>query len=317
MTFVDLHCHSTASDGTFSPAEVVRLAQQRGLSALALTDHDTIGGISEAAAEAKRVGIDFLPGIEISAEFPHPGTMHILGYGVDPQSEVLKDLTARLLEGRDNRNPRIIAKLNELGVSITMEEVERQAREGNPAEKSVPASGEKSKWTSPPDPNKPLVVGRPHIAAILLRKGYVSSIKQAFDKYLAPGGLAYFDKERLTPRQALEMIRQSGGVPVLAHPIQLRTENDAQLERILKDLLDLGLMGLEVIHSDHNAELIDKYTALADRYHLLKTGGSDFHGTNKKDIDLGMANGRKIPREYFDVLQEKIHHGDTEARRRE
>ena len=153
---------------------------------------------------------------------------------------------------------------------------------------------------------KPLVVGRPHIAAILMRKGYVSSIKQAFDKYLAPGGLAYFDKERLTPRQALEMIRESGGLPVLAHPVQLRTENDAQLDRIVKDLLDLGLAGLEVIHSDHDAALVEKYSAMADRYKLLKTGGSDFHGMNKKDIDLGTANGRRIPREFFDRLIERV-----------
>ncbi len=283
--WIDLHCHSTASDGTFAPADVARLARQSNLSAFALTDHDTIGGVAEAGAEAARLGIDFLPGIEISSEFPHPGTMHILGYGIDPQSATRRDLTRRLLEGRDNRNPQIIAKLQNLGVSITMEEVEQEARKGKP--------------------DKPLIIGRPHIAAILMRKGYVSSIKQAFDKYLAPGGLAYFDKERLTARQALEMIHESGGLPVLAHPIQLRTENDAQLERIIKDLLDLGLAGMEVIHSDHNAALIEKYSAIADRFGLLKTGGSDFHGSNKKDINLGIANGRRIPREFFDQLADR------------
>src|SRR3982751_5045777 len=117
---VDLHSHSTASDGTFAPADVVRLAKKSGLSGLALTDHDTIGGVAEAAAEAARVGVDFLPGIEISAEYPHPGTLHILGYGVDPDSPTLRDLTDTLLAGRDNRNPKIIAKLQELGVAITM-----------------------------------------------------------------------------------------------------------------------------------------------------------------------------------------------------
>src|SRR5215217_1972164 len=155
--FVDLHSHSTASDGTFAPADVVRLAKESGLSGLALTDHDTIGGIAEAAAEAARQGVDFLPGIEISAEYPHPGTMHVLGYGVDPDSPSLRELTRQLLEGRDNRNPRIIAKLQELGVSITMQEVEHEAKVAE-SEKKKP-------------------VGRPHIAAILLRKGYVSSIK--------------------------------------------------------------------------------------------------------------------------------------------
>ena len=282
--FVDLHCHSTASDGTLSPTEVVQLARDRGLVGLALTDHDTMGGVAEAAAEAGRLGIEFLAGIEISAEYLHPGTMHILGYGVDPDSPSLLDLTRKLLEGRDNRNPRIVQKLQELGVAITMEEVEAQA-----GKDKDPAS----------------VVGRPHIAAILNRKGYVNSIKQAFDKYLAPGGLAYFDKERLTPRRAVEMIHESGGLPVLAHPVQLRTQNDAELERVVKDLADLGLSGVEVIHSDHTPELTEKYTRLADRFGLLKSGGSDFHGTNKKDIDLGTARGRRVPRELMDKLVER------------
>jgi predicted metal-dependent phosphoesterase TrpH len=283
--YVDLHCHSTASDGTLPPADVVRLAKQSGLVGLALTDHDTIGGIEEAAAEAQRIGLVFLPGIEISCEYPPPGTMHILGYGIDPTSPTLRDLTRRLLEGRDNRNPRIIQKLNELGVSITMREVEEEAK------------------ATAADHRKP--IGRPHIAAVLLRKGYVSSIKQAFDKYLAQGGAAYFDKERLTMREAMDLVRQSGGMPVLAHPVQLRTENDAQLDRVVKDLVDLGLVGLEVIHSDHDATLVERYTRLASTYGLLKTGGSDFHGTNKKDIRLGIANGRRIPREFLDRLLER------------
>src|SRR3954471_17696100 len=134
-TFVDLHCHSTASDGTFAPADVVRLAKERNLSALALTDHDTIGGVAEAAAEAARVGVDFLPGIEISAEYPHPGTLHILGYGVDPASPTLRDLTDTLLAGRDNRTPKIIEKLQELSVAITMEEVEHEAKADESATK--------------------------------------------------------------------------------------------------------------------------------------------------------------------------------------
>jgi predicted metal-dependent phosphoesterase TrpH len=273
--FVDLHCHSTASDGTLAPAAVVRLAVDRGLSALSLTDHDTIDGVGEAAEQAERLGLDFLPGIEISAEFSHPGTLHLLGYGVDPQSQVLRDLTKTLLAGRDKRNPKIVAKLNELGVAVTMKEWEDEAR-GN-------------------------VLGRPQLAAILHRKGYVSSIKEAFNKYLGQDAPAYADKERLSPRRAIEMILQSGGVPVLAHPIQLRTGNDAKLERIVKDLVDQGLAGIEVIHSDHDAEHVQKYDALARRHGLLRTGGSDFHGANKQ-IELGIANGRRIPREWFDAL---------------
>jgi 3',5'-nucleoside bisphosphate phosphatase len=279
-SFVDLHCHSTASDGTLSPTEVVDLAVSSALSALALTDHDTIAGVAEAAEAARKAGLDFVPGIEISCDVPRPATMHLLGYGFDPRSPVLLDLTTRLIEGRNDRNPRIIRKLNELGVAITMEEVEAEA------------GG--------------TVVGRPHIAAVLHRKGYVSSIKQAFDKYLAQGAPAYFDKERLTPKQAIGLVLESGGVPVLAHPVQLRTENDAQLEQIVKDLTDLGLVGLEVIHSDHDAALVEKYSKLAERYGLIKTGGSDFHGTNKKDIHLGTANGRKVPREFYEALAARV-----------
>ena len=285
-SYVDLHCHSTASDGTLAPADVVRLAKRRDLSALALTDHDTVNGVAEAAATAAELGIDFLPGIEISAEYPHPGTMHLLGYGINPDSPVLRSLTETLLGGRDDRNPKIIAKLQSLNVAITMEEVEAEAKVEQ-SEKKKP-------------------IGRPHIAAVLLRKGYVSSVKQAFDKYLAPGGLAYFDKERLAPKVALRMIRDAGGVAVLAHPVQLRYTNDGQLDTVVKDLVDHGLGGIETIHSDHDDARVAKYAAIAKRYGLVTTGGSDFHGTNKKDIDLGTAKGHRIPRAFFDRLKERV-----------
>lgn len=276
MSFVDLHCHSTASDGTLAPRDVVKLARDSGLSALALTDHDTVAGIDEAAAAARDLGLDFIPGIEISAEYPHPGTLHILGYGVDPENAALKNLTATLIAGRDNRNPRIVAKLNELGVAVSMQEWEDEA--------------------------KGAVLGRPQLAAILVRKGYVSSIKQAFDKYIGHGAPAYADKERLTPRQAIERIHESGGMPVLAHPTQLRASNDAELERTIKDLVDLGLAGIEVIHSDFTAGDVEKMNHFAQKFSLLKTGGSDFHGSNKPGISLGVAGGRRIPREFFDAL---------------
>src|SRR3954471_21650925 len=159
---VDLHTHSTASDGTFAPAAVVRLAHAAGLSGLALTDHDTVAGLPEAAAEAAHLGLTFLPGIEISAVPPTTdGTLHILGYGIDPASPVLSEMTRALREARDNRNPRIVARLRELGIDITMDEVLAEAKGG--------------------------VIGRPHIAALLLKKGVVASIRQAFDEYLAQG----------------------------------------------------------------------------------------------------------------------------------
>ncbi|MCY2954050.1 MAG: PHP domain-containing protein [Planctomycetota bacterium] len=274
--FVDLHVHSTASDGTFAPAEVARLAKASGLAGFALTDHDTVAGVAEAGEEAKRLGLEFLVGIEISVEYPRPGTLHMLGYGVDTASEALRELSVWQVESRNRRNPRIVQRLRELGVAITMEEVEAMAGSE--------------------------VVGRPHVAEVLVRKGYVGSAKQAFDKYLGQGGSAYENRQRLPARRAMELIARSGGVAVLAHPVQLATENDAQLERVVKDLVDLGLGGIEVIHSDHSAELVEKYTKLAERFGLLKTGGSDFHGVNKKEIQLGVANGRRIPRGMMDEL---------------
>ena len=274
--YIDLHSHSTASDGTFAPAEVAQLARRAGLAGWGLTDHDTSVGLVEAREESRKLGIEFVPGIEISCVYPKPGTMHLLGYCVDPASPVLADMSRQLIEFRDTRNPKIIARLQELGISITMEEVERES------------GGQ--------------VVGRPHIASVLVRKGYSSSIKQAFDKYLGQGGAAYFDKERLPARQAFDRVRKSGGLVVLAHPIQLCTENDAQLERIVKDLVDMGLDGIEVMHSDHTPDLVEKYLKLADRYGLLKTGGSDFHGNNKKEIELGFANKQRVPRQFMDQL---------------
>lgn len=279
MAYVDLHCHSTASDGTLAPAEVVRLAKESGLVGLALTDHDTVAGLAEAAEEAKKLGLRFLPGIEISAEYPRPGTMHLLGYGVDPANPALADLTRQLIAGRGDRNVRIIRRLNELGIAITLAEVE------------AVAGG---------------TVGRPHIAEVLLRKGYVSSRQAAFDKYLGQGGLAYEDKETVTPKRAIEMIKGAGGLAVLAHPVQLRRENDAQVETEIKNLVDFGLDGVEVLHSDHNDRTVNHLQSLAGRYKLLQTGGSDFHGGNKPTIRLGFAGTRRIPVELLDKIEARL-----------
>jgi hypothetical protein len=274
--FVDLHTHSTASDGTHAPEAVARLAKQSGLVGFALTDHDTVDGLQPAASAARELGLEFVPGVEISCQFPHPGTLHLLGYCIDPESAKLREMLRRLIDARDTRNPQMVRKLNDLGVMITMKEVEDAA------------GGE--------------VIGRPHMAAVLVRKGYVNSVKEAFNKYLGQGAAAYVEKERLSPRKAIAVVLAAGGLPVLAHPVQLRTENDAQLERIVKDLVDLGLQGIEVIHSDHDAAHVEKYSKLTDRFGLLKTGGSDFHGINKKEIQLGLANGRRIPRQFMDGL---------------
>jgi predicted metal-dependent phosphoesterase TrpH len=259
---------------------VVRLAREVGLSGLALTDHDTVDGIAEAIAEAAREGIDFIAGIEISAQSPTPGTLHILGYGVDPASAALRSLTDGLIADRDARNPRIIAKLNELGVAVTIDEWLAEAGGG--------------------------VVGRPHLATILVRKGYATSVKNAFDKYIGAGAPAYVDRQRLRPSEALRLINDSGGLAVLAHPFQLRTGSDAELERVVKDLVDLGLSGIEVLHSDHDDAWISRCEKLAAKFGLLRTGGSDFHGAAKPGVELGRASGKRVPREYFDRLRERL-----------
>jgi hypothetical protein len=282
-SYVDLHCHSTASDGTLSPTEVVRLAKRSDLWGLSLTDHDTIGGIAEAAAEAQRLGITFLPGIEISCIFPRPGTLHLLGYGIDPASPALAEMTCRLVAGRAQRNTRIIGKLNELGIDISEADVRATAPAGDAA-----------------------VIGRPHIAMALVKKGIVNNTSEAFKTYLGQGGRVYVDKEQITPEEALDLVRASGGLPVLAHPVQLRRPGDDELLTVIKYLAQHGLAGIEVIHSDHTAAMTEKFAAWADELNLLKTGGSDFHGTPKMHIKLGYAGRRRIPRSMMDDLFDRL-----------
>ena len=274
--FVDLHCHSTASDGSLRPREVVRLAQRAGLSGLSLTDHDTIDGLAEAAEECARLGIAFVPGVEISCRWPFPGTLHILGYCFDPQSAAITRLCRRLVEARRQRNPRMVSRLRELGVDITMEEL------------AAEAGGQ--------------IVGRPHMAAILVRKGYAGSIPHAFEKYLGPGRPAYFPKETVEPREGIGAITEGGGVAVLAHPTQLKTKSTGDLERILRDLMEMGLQGIEVMHCDHSRRDAEIMNGLARRLGLLRTGGSDFHGNNKEGSALGWAGDLRVPRAFMEEL---------------
>lgn len=288
MAFVDLHSHSTASDGTDRPGDVVRLAKASGLSAVALTDHDTVGGIAEASQVAREVGIDFLPGIEISCSYPRPGTMHILGYGIDPESPKLTTVLAELIRARNERNDRIIAALNAKGIPITLEQVRAIATRGDPRNENV-------------------TVGRPHIAKVLQMLGVVSNNAQAFRDYLGGNGLVYADKERLTNREAIDLIHSAGGIACLAHAYQLQKENWAQLRNEIKQLKSLGLDAIEVIHSDHREALVAELTDIARRCDLLCTGGSDYHGSNKKHIRLGVVrNGRRVPRGWYERIVDRL-----------
>jgi len=260
MPYIDLHTHSNASDGTFPPREVVRLAKERRLKALALTDHDTIDGLPEAMAAGQELGIEVIPGVEISAQHTS-GSMHILGYFLDYESKALAQQLAVLKQARKDRNPQIIAKLNDLGLAITMEQVEHISGGGQ--------------------------VGRPHIARALYENGYVRSIQEAFDIYLGNNGKAYVSKFRFPPEEAMAMIREAKGIPVLAHPFTLGLNTSETLRPLLKELMALGLAGIECYYPEHSSGQEALYLFLTRELGLLITGGSDFHGDNKPEVTLG------------------------------
>ncbi len=285
--YVDLHTHSTASDGTYSPTELMRAAKHAGLAGIALTDHDTGNGLAEAATEAAKLNIRFVPGIEISADYPAPGTLHILGHFIDPTSPALHTMSKILLDARNARNPQIVARLNQLGCKITMEQVEAIAREKVSA-------------------GTPVVIGRPHIAEALCVRTAWRPLNRRLMCTWARRGRRSFRKERLTPRQAIDCIHEAGGLATLAHPIQLRCENPAHLATVINHLAEAGLDGLEVWHSDHDEKVAGLMLDLAKKYNLLPTGGSDFHGHHKADVALG--RGRKnvqVPVEVLDRLEAK------------
>jgi predicted metal-dependent phosphoesterase TrpH len=257
---IDLHTHSTASDGSLSPRELVALALNSGLKALALTDHDTTAGNREAIAEARKFNLTFVPGVEISCDFGIY-SFHILGYWIDPENELLKNTLKILLEYRTQRNLKIISRLRDLGIEISYDEVEEIA--GNE------------------------VVGRIHFAQILMQKGVVPSIKEAFTRLLNIGRPGYVAKKRLTAAEGINLILQAGGFPVLAHPGLYPFKSQNELNSILKELISVNLQGIEVYYSAHNSNQTESYLALAQKLNLAISGGSDFHGSAKPDILLG------------------------------
>jgi len=267
---IDLHAHTTASDGSLTPRELVHLAKSEDLSAIAITDHDTMDGVEEGLNEGEKCGVEVVPGLEISVKFS--GEMHILGYYVDRNCEELREALKRLQQYRRERNPRIIQKLQELGLDITMAEAE-QAAGGN-------------------------VVGRPHIAQVLVNKGYTATPDEAFDKYLEEGKPAYVSKEKLTPAEGIRLIARAKGIPVLAHPKSLGL-TEWELDQLIESLKCEGLMGIEVYYSTHSEEETALYLKLARKHQLLLTGGSDFHGAPKPEIRLGKGLGDLQVCEYL------------------
>jgi predicted metal-dependent phosphoesterase TrpH len=256
---IDLHTHTTHSDGSASPKELIGAARLNGARAVAITDHDTVGSFAEAREASRHFGIEFVPGIEISAEFSS-GTMHILGYCIDEASARLTDKLGELKRAREERNPRIASRLQSLGLDIGYPEVVQLA--GNQ------------------------IVGRPHFARLMVEKGYVGSIQEAFDRFLKKGAAAYAEKARLTPADSIGLIHAAGGVAVLAHPYQLRLSSFEQVDDLVAQLAEAGLDGIEAIYSRHSPAERAFYAEIAERRNLLVTGGSDYHGTYKPDISL-------------------------------
>jgi len=278
---IDLHAHSTASDGTDSPAAVVELAARAGLSALALTDHDTLDHLPEARDAARASGLRLVPACEISCALGGraPGTMHLLVYFVDDRPGPLQDRLGALQASRVSRNVMIVAALREHGVEITLEEVLAEAGPGS--------------------------VGRPHVAAVLERIGAVGSIQEAFDRWLAKGRPAYFERERLAPEHAIELAHASVAVTSVAHPATLGLPGE-ELDELLDRLADAGLDALECDYGRYTPAEREGYRALATRHGLAVTGGSDYHGTYKPDLSIGIGRGDlAVADELLDALESR------------
>lgn len=273
--YIDLHTHSAASDGSMTPAELVRHAKNCGLAAIAITDHDTTDGVEEALAEAEKSGIEVVPGVEISVDYPTE--MHILGFFFNGTHINIKPVLESLRRSREERNPKIVGKLKEMGFKIDMDEVEREA------------GG--------------TIIGRPHIAKVLVRKGYLKSIEEAFDKLLGSGRPAYFKKDKLIPQEGIKQILKAGGIPVLAHPIYLCNDT-LELDQIVGELAGYGLKGIEAYYVDNTGEDTANLLRLAIKYNLLVTGGSDFHGHFKTNIEIGTGHGNlRVPYELLKKLK--------------
>ncbi len=266
MEQIDLHVHSTASDGTLSPREVVDLALKTGLKAIALTDHDTVEGLKEAIPYAREKGLLLIPGIEVSAVY-HQQEVHILGLQLQPSSPAFLAHIQKMQQTRTERNLQIIARMQKGGIAISPEMMR---------EKFGPA-----------------ILTRAHFARFLLDEGYVGSVKEAFDRYMGVGCPFYLPKAEVSPGEALELIREGAGKSVLAHPLLYHLA-PTELEALVVVLQEQGLWGLEVYYSSHTQSDVRYLTQLARRHGLEMTGGSDFHGSNKPAIALGTGYGRLL-----------------------
>ncbi len=282
--FCDLHLHSRFSDGTETPTEVVRLAREARLVAIALTDHDTFDGVPEALEAGRRQGIRVVPGVELS--LPHDGGFHLIALGVDPEHAGIRDVAKRLCDARGPRNAGMIAKLNDLGIDITIDEVRAEA------------GGD--------------VIARPHIARVLVRTGVAKHTQDAFDRFLGRGAAAYVDRERVPFDDAARETHAAGGVTILCHPQTLGFDtrsNPAEAHRLrdwLVDLRERGLDAMETRYGSWSQRQERQWEAVAQDVGLLRSGGSDFHGGNKPGLRVGIGRGRlRVPVSWLDTLMER------------
>ena len=276
MSRIDLHVHTTASDGTCLPADAVELAARQGLTAIAVTDHDTVLGYNEARAAGERLGIEVIPGIEISTKYDR--AVHILGYYIDPESKSLEPVLNWIVEDRDKRNRKMAEMMAADGLPVSYEMMHE--RYG-------------------------AVIGRPHFAEILVELGLAGSVQDAFDRFVEKGQKYYQPRTILPIDQAVEIVVNAGGVPVLAHPFQYRMD-DALLRELIEHCMGFGLRGIECRYTGYDEEMVAYLEALAREYGLIRTGGSDFHGTNKPHIALGRGLGKlSVPDEYLLELKEE------------
>ena len=260
---IDLHTHTTYSDGSQTPTELVEEAAAKGLTAIAVTDHDTVDGLPEALAAGERLGVEVVPGVEINLEHDRV-TMDMLGYFLAgmPTDELQRELK-ELRTYRVERNDRMLERLADLGLPLDRADLAAAGEDG--------------------------AVGRPHIAEAMVRRGYASSISEAFELYLRRGAPAWVDRRRLALGRALKLLRASGALPVLAHPGIIRTD-PAGLNHIVRDAARAGLAGIECYYPLHDAVTVARCLGLAEKYALVPTGGSDSHGTVKPEARLGVGS---------------------------
>lgn len=276
MDRIDLHIHTTASDGTFTPEEVVREASRIGLAAVAITDHDTAAGYARAAAEGENCGLEVVPGIEISTKFR--SAVHILGYYIDAQSPALGEVLDWMHRDREERNVKLCAMLRESGVDIDIERM--HARFGD-------------------------LVGRPHFAEIMIENGMARDMNDAFERLLNKNKPFFIPRQFLPIERSIEIIREAGGTAVLAHPFQYRLD-DAGLRELIEHCMESGLEGMECRYSGYDAAQTAYLEALAAEYGLVRTGGSDFHGAIKGEIRLGEGKGGlNVPYAFLEELRSR------------